>query len=64
MLKRESVGAEINGKLPHLSIPSETAAWVTEFAVKDLPLGRIHMVVVIYIYIYIYIYSKFLRYMS
>ena len=53
MLKREW-GAESNGKLPHLSIPSKTtacfledlplsrtAALVAEFAVKDLPLGRI-----------------------
>ena len=39
MLKREW-GAESNGKLPYLSIPSETAAWVPEFAVEDLPLSR------------------------
>ena len=39
MLKREW-GAENNGKLPHLSIPSKTAAWVPEFAVEDLPLSR------------------------
>ena len=39
MLRREW-GAEINGKLPHLSIPSKTAAWVPEFAVEDLPLSR------------------------
>ena len=56
MLKRDW-GAESNGKVPHLLIPSETttlvpslqwktcllgrtAAWVPEFAVKDLPLGR------------------------
>ena len=55
MLKREW-GVESNGKLPHLSIPSKTVAWVLElgrrlplsstailvpeFAVKDLPLGR------------------------
>ena len=39
MLKGER-GAVINGKLPHLSIPSKTAAWVPEFAVKDLPLSR------------------------
>ena len=39
MLKREW-GAESNGKLPYLSIPSKTAAWVTEFAVEDLPLSR------------------------
>ena len=53
MLKREW-GAESNGKLPHLFIPSKLqlklqwktcllgriAALVPEFAVKDLPLGR------------------------
>ena len=39
MLKREW-GAEINGKLPHLSIPSKTAAWVSEFAVDNLSLSR------------------------
>ena len=39
MLKREW-GAESNGKIPHLSIPSETAAWVPEFTVEDLPLSR------------------------
>ena len=39
MLKREW-GAESNGKLPHLSIPSKTALWVSEFEVEDLPLGR------------------------
>ena len=39
MLKREW-GAESNGKLPHLYIPSKSAAWVFEFAVEDLPLSR------------------------
>ena len=39
MLKREW-GAESNGKLPYLSIPSKTAARVPEFAVEDLPLSR------------------------
>ena len=39
MLKREW-GAESNGKLPHLSIPSKTATCVPEFAVEDLPLSR------------------------
>ena len=39
MLKREW-GAESNGKLPHLFIPSKTATLVPEFAVEDLPLGR------------------------
>ena len=32
---------ESNGKLPHLFIPSKTATLVPEFAVEDLPLGRI-----------------------
>ena len=32
--------AEVNGKLPHLFIPSETATLVPEFAVKDLPLAE------------------------
>ena len=39
MLKREW-GAESNGKLLHLCIPSKIAAWVPEFAVEDLPLSR------------------------
>ena len=39
MLKREW-GAESNGKLPYLRIPSKTATLVPEFAVEDLPLGR------------------------
>ena len=34
MLKREW-GAESNGKLPHLIIPSKTATLVLEFAVED-----------------------------
>ena len=38
MLKRE-LGVESNWKLPHLSIPSKTTAWVTEFAVEYLPLS-------------------------
>ena len=38
MLKRDW-GAESNGKLPHLFIPSKTATLVPELAVKDLPLG-------------------------
>ena len=37
MLKREW-GAESNGNLPHLFIPTKTAL-LTEFAVEDLPLG-------------------------
>ena len=40
MLKREW-GAESNGKLSHLFIPSKTATYVHEFAMEDLPLGRI-----------------------
>ena len=39
MLKREW-GAESNGKLPHLFIPSKTVTLVPEFAVEDLRLGR------------------------
>ena len=39
MLKREW-GAESNRKLPHLSNPSKSAAFVPEFAVEDLPLSR------------------------
>ena len=39
MLKRE-LGAESNGKLPHLFIPSKTATLVPTFAEKDLPSGR------------------------
>ena len=38
MLKREW-GAESNGKLPRLIIPSKTATLVPEFAVEDLPLS-------------------------
>ena len=33
----ERGGAENNGKVPHLFIPSKTAALVPEFAVEDLP---------------------------
>ena len=39
MLRKEW-GAESNRKLPHLSIPSKTAARVPEFTVEDLPLSR------------------------
>ena len=38
MLNREW-GAESNGKLPHLFIPSKTVTLVPKFAVEDLPLG-------------------------
>ena len=44
MLKREW-GAERNGKLPHLFIPSNTATSVPEFAMEDLPLSRTAAVV-------------------
>ena len=40
MLKREW-GVESNGKLPHLFIPSKTVTQVPEFAMEDLPFGRI-----------------------
>ena len=40
MLKREW-GAESNGKLPHLFIPRKTETRVPEFAMEDLPLGRL-----------------------
>ena len=33
-------GAESNGKLPQLFIPSKTVTLVPEFAAEDLPLGR------------------------
>ena len=39
MIKRDW-GAESNGKLEHLFIPSNTATLVPEFAVEDLPLSR------------------------
>ena len=39
MLKREW-GAESNGMLSHLFIPSKTAILVPEFAVEDLHLDR------------------------
>ena len=39
MLKRES-GAESNGKLPHLFIPSKISTLVPESEVEDLLLGR------------------------
>ena len=37
---KERVGAESNGKFPHLFTPSKTSTLVPEFAVKGLPLGR------------------------
>ena len=40
-LKREW-GAESNGKLPHLFVPSKTAGLVPEFAVEDLPSTELH----------------------
>ena len=46
MLKRERErGAESNGMLPHLFIPSKTGILVPEFAVADLPLERTATVV-------------------
>ena len=36
----ERVGCRQQRKLPHLFIPSETATYVPEFAVEDLPLVR------------------------
>ena len=39
MIKREW-GAEGNGKLLHLFIPSKIATLFPEFAMEDLPLGR------------------------
>ena len=39
MLKGEG-GAKINGKLPHLFIPSKTAALIPELAMGDQPLSR------------------------
>ena len=38
--KEREWGAESNGKLLHLFIPSKTAILVPEFAVEDLPLER------------------------
>ena len=35
------VGAESNGKLPHLLIPGKTAVLVPEFAVEVLPLAEL-----------------------
>ena len=40
MLKRDC-GAESNGKLPHLFIPSKIVILVPEFAVEDLPSGEL-----------------------
>ena len=34
------MGAESNGKLPHLYVPNKTVTLVPEFTVEDLPLGR------------------------
>ena len=44
MITREW-GAESNGKLLHLSIPSKTVSLVPEFAVEDLPLCRTRVMV-------------------
>ena len=40
MLKREW-GAQNNEKLPHILIPSKTAALVPEFAVEDLASAKL-----------------------
>ena len=37
---KEKWGAESNGTLPHLFIPSKTESLVPEFAVEDLSLDR------------------------
>ena len=37
---KERVGAESNGKLPHLFISCKTTTLVLEFVVEDLPLGK------------------------
>ena len=42
MLKKDW-GAESNGKLPYLSIPSKTATLIAEFAVEDLPLEELEL---------------------
>ena len=39
MLKRD-LGAESNGNLSHIFIPSKTTTSVPEFAVEDLPSDR------------------------
>ena len=39
-IRKREWGAESNGKLPHLFIPSKGATLVPEFAVEYLPLGR------------------------
>ena len=44
MLKREW-GAESNGKLPHIFIPSKSATFLPEFAEENLPLGTTEVVV-------------------
>ena len=44
MLKREW-GAERNGNLPHLLIPSKTATLVAKYELEALPFGRIEALV-------------------
>ena len=74
MVKREW-GAESNGKLPHLLIPSKTELMVLDLAVEYLPLGRTAALVPafavkdlplgrtrLYICIYIYIYIVYTIY--
>ena len=48
MLKTEW-GAESNGKLPHLFIPSKTVTLVPEFVVEDLPLSRTAALVPVFV---------------
>ena len=60
---KERVGADSNGKLPHLLIPSKTATSDPEFVVEDLPLGRTAALVpefLVMLYIYIIGYFNFL----
>ena len=38
---KERVGCGKQREAPHLFIPSKTATWVPEFAMEDVPVGRI-----------------------
>ena len=58
---KERVGAESNGKLPHLFIIDKTTALIPEFLVEDLPSGelqprflRLDRTLMIYYYYYYY----------
>ena len=44
---KERVGAESNGKLPHVFIPSKTTTLVPDFAVEDLPLDSMYVYLVL-----------------